>query len=123
MHLRVARYLFYISVAAIAATSAESMIDEAKNSRRPGRPLRLQRGFANIALLVPADLQIACISCKPLTLTKGLPWYDIPERPAAFRVVFEDRVETAPFLRGASRALAARRLAAHLETRLASRHL
>ena len=88
----------------------------------PGRPLRLQRGFANIALLVPADLQIACISCEPLTLTKGLPWYDIPERPAAFRVVFEDRVETAPFLRGASRALAARRLAAHLETRLASRH-
>jgi 1-acyl-sn-glycerol-3-phosphate acyltransferase len=88
----------------------------------PGRPLRLQRGFANVALLVPADLQIACIYCAPLMLTKGLPWYEIPERPGAFRVVFEDRVETAPFLRDASRAIAARRLAAHLETRFASRH-
>ncbi len=86
----------------------------------PGQAPRLQRGFANIALLVPADLQLVRIGCNPVTLTKGLPWYDVPERPASFCVSFEDRVATAEFLGYGSRALGARRLTTYLETRFAA---
>ena len=86
----------------------------------PGQAPRLQRGFANIALLVPADLQIVRIGCNPVTLTKGLPWYDVPERRACFSVSFEDRVASADFLSYGSRALGARRLTTYLETRFAA---
>jgi 1-acyl-sn-glycerol-3-phosphate acyltransferase len=87
----------------------------------PGQSPRIRRGFANIALLVPADLQIVRISCDPITLSKGSPWYDIPERRAWFRVMIDDFVATADFMRYGSRALGARRLASYLETRFALR--
>jgi len=85
----------------------------------PGEPLRLRRGFANIALLVPADLQIVRISCDPITLLKGSAWYDIPERRASFRVVIDEVVASADFMRYGSRALGASKLASYLETRFA----
>jgi hypothetical protein len=69
---------------------------------------------------VPADLQLVRISCNPITLTKGLRWYDIPERRASFRVSFEDRVATAAFMGYGSRALGARRLTSYLETRFSA---
>jgi 1-acyl-sn-glycerol-3-phosphate acyltransferase len=87
----------------------------------PGQPTRLRRGFANIALLVPADLQIVRISCDPITLLKGSTWYDIPERRASFRVTIDEVVAAADFMRYGSRALGARKLATYLETRFALR--
>jgi 1-acyl-sn-glycerol-3-phosphate acyltransferase len=88
----------------------------------PGQPARVRRGFANIALLVPANLQIVHISCDPITLSKGSAWYDIPERRASFRVMIDGVVATGDFIRCGSRALGARRLATYLETRFALRH-
>lgn len=81
----------------------------------PGQPLRFQRGFANIALLAPADIQLIRITCEPITLTKGSPWYAVPERRASFRVVAEDRLSAVPFLNFGSRSLGARRLTAQLQ--------
>jgi 1-acyl-sn-glycerol-3-phosphate acyltransferase len=83
----------------------------------PGQPLRFQRGFAHIAALLGVNLQVIKISCSPITLTKGEAWYRIPERAPRFRVEVEETVEIGPFLEGASRPLAARRLVAHLERR------
>ncbi len=85
----------------------------------PGKLRRFQRGFASIALLAPADMLTVRISCEPITLTKGAPWYDVPERRACFRVTVDERIEAAPFLRYGSRALGARRLTAYLERRFA----
>jgi 1-acyl-sn-glycerol-3-phosphate acyltransferase len=85
----------------------------------PGKLRRFQRGFASIALLAPADVLVVRISCDPITLTKGAPWYDVPERRACFRVAVDERIEPAPFLRYGSRALAARKLTAYLERRFA----
>jgi 1-acyl-sn-glycerol-3-phosphate acyltransferase len=82
----------------------------------PGQPLRFQRGFANIALLAPADMQLVRISCEPITLVKGSPWYAVPERRAAFRVAAEARLSAAPVLGLGERSLGARRLAAHLQS-------
>jgi 1-acyl-sn-glycerol-3-phosphate acyltransferase len=86
----------------------------------PGQPPRLQRGFANIALLVPVDLHVIRIGCDPVMLTKGLRWFDVPARRACFQVSLEERVATADFMSYGSRALGARRLTTYLETRFAA---
>jgi len=81
---------------------------------RPGRPVRLQRSFANIAAAAAAEIQVVTIRCQPTTLIKGSPWYDIPERrvrydiAAAHRIPMDDRPEL-------PRALRARRLATALQ--------
>jgi 1-acyl-sn-glycerol-3-phosphate acyltransferase len=82
----------------------------------PGQPLRFQRGFANVALSANVDLLPIRIECNPITLTKGLPWYQVPQRRAAFRVSVGERIAVAPFLAHSSRAVGARRLASFLET-------
>ena len=81
----------------------------------PGQPLRLQRGFANIALLVPADLQLLRVQCRPITLVKGEPWWRVPERRANFRVTAGDVLPVAPYLACGPRAIGARRLTTHLQ--------
>ncbi len=81
----------------------------------PGQPLRLQRGFANIALLVPADLQLLRLECRPITLVKGEPWWHVPERRANFRVTAGDLLPVAPYLACGPRAIGARRLTSHLQ--------
>ena len=81
----------------------------------PGRPLRLQRGFANIALLVPTDLQLLRLQCQPITLVKGEAWWRVPARRANFRVTAGEVLPVAPFLACGSRAIGARRLTSHLQ--------
>src|SRR6185312_5089704 len=39
----------------------------------PGQRLRFQRGFAHIATLTGANLQLVAITCEPVTLIKGQP--------------------------------------------------
>lgn len=82
----------------------------------PGRRLRFQRGFAHIATHTGASLQLVTITCSPITLVKGRPWYVIPERAPIFRVSVEERLEADRFLGAGSRALGARRLVSYLET-------
>jgi 1-acyl-sn-glycerol-3-phosphate acyltransferase len=81
----------------------------------PGQPLRLQRGFANVALLVPADLQLLRLHCEPITLVKGEPWWRVPKRRANFRVTVGELLPVAPFLACGPRAIGARRLTSHLQ--------
>jgi 1-acyl-sn-glycerol-3-phosphate acyltransferase len=81
----------------------------------PGEKLRFQRGFANVALRVNVDLLPVRIECNPITLTKGLPWYRVPPRRAAFHVSVGERIAVAPFMAHASRAVGARRLTSFLE--------
>jgi len=82
----------------------------------PGQRPRFQRGFAHIATLTGADLQIVTITCEPITLVKGQPWYVIPDRPPTFRIEIGELLRTQPFLDTPSRARGARRLVSHLES-------
>jgi 1-acyl-sn-glycerol-3-phosphate acyltransferase len=82
----------------------------------PGQALHFQRGFAHIATLLAADLQPITITCEPITLVKGAPWYRIPPRPGHWRLEAANRIEIRPFLDCAARPLAARRLVSHLES-------
>jgi 1-acyl-sn-glycerol-3-phosphate acyltransferase len=81
----------------------------------PGAPFRLQRGFAHIATLTRTDLQVVTITCNPVTLLKGQPWYDIPVRAARFRIEIDHQIAIEPFLQERSRAIGVRRLVSHLE--------
>jgi 1-acyl-sn-glycerol-3-phosphate acyltransferase len=83
---------------------------------RPGQPVSLRRGAAQIALAADAEILPVTITVVPTTLTKGEPWYHIPPRPFHVTVSVGEPVPSAQFLRnGASRALAARHLTEHFE--------
>ncbi len=50
----------------------------------PGQPLKMQRGFANLALCANADIQALSLKCHPVMLIKGAKWYDIPPKRAHY---------------------------------------
>lgn len=59
----------------------------------PGKPRRLQRGFAHVAIRTGAPIRLATVSCAPPTLLKGQKWYQIPPRRPRFTVRIHDRIE------------------------------
>jgi 1-acyl-sn-glycerol-3-phosphate acyltransferase len=63
----------------------------------PGKPMRLQRGAAHIALAADADILPVTVTCTPVTLFKGNPWYRVPERRFHMRVVVGEPVAAANF--------------------------
>jgi 1-acyl-sn-glycerol-3-phosphate acyltransferase len=77
----------------------------------PGKPIRMQRGAAHIALAADADILPVTIDCDPPTLFKGNPWYRVPERPFHMKVVVGEPVPASRFRReGEAPTRAARRL-------------
>lgn len=58
---------------------------------RPGKPLEFQRGAAQIILAANCNVRKLKITCDPITLTKGLPWYKIPEKRAVFTLEVLDK--------------------------------
>ncbi|MBP2292053.1 lysophospholipid acyltransferase family protein [Azospirillum rugosum] len=87
----------------------------------PGEPMRLRRGFANIATLLGAELQLVTITCSPATLIKGEPWWAIPSRRPRFRVEVGDRIDAKAWLGTQHRSLAARKLVRFIEQYYAER--
>jgi 1-acyl-sn-glycerol-3-phosphate acyltransferase len=79
-----------------------------------GQPMRLHRGFANIATLAEADLQPMTITCWPPFLEKGKPWWHVPVARPCYRVAVGERLAVRQFLESGSRPLAARRLTAYM---------
>jgi len=78
----------------------------------PGRPLRMQRGAAHIALAADSEILPVTIACDPPTLFKGNPWYRVPARRFHLNVVVGTPVAARDFVRGNEvPARAARRLA------------
>ncbi len=81
----------------------------------PGLPVRLQRGFANIATLAEVDLQLLRLTCEPPILHKGNPWWRVPARRTRFRLEVGERLGIAGFMDAPSRPQAVRRLVAHIQ--------
>jgi 1-acyl-sn-glycerol-3-phosphate acyltransferase len=85
----------------------------------PGKPMRLQRGAARIALQSGAPVVPLQIRCEPITLTKGLKWYQVPERPAHYTFTVLPPLHADWYQReGEPQGAAARRLTAQFETLL-----
>ena len=88
----------------------------------PGRPLRLQRGCANLALRCGCDIRVVTITCSQSYLTKHTPWYRIPPQRPHFTVRAGPRLSVAGFASrhpGLGPAALSRRLTAALAEELA----
>jgi 1-acyl-sn-glycerol-3-phosphate acyltransferase len=80
---------------------------------RPGQPMRLQRGAANVAVRGALDITPVVIRCDIPWLTKGAAWWRVPLRRANVVVEVQPDLAVRPFLDDPP-ALAARRLTDHL---------
>lgn len=105
-----------MTVCADILRSGQNLIVFPEGSRTViGQPVRFRRGFANIATLAGADLQLVRISCDPPLLHKGNPWWRVPPRRSRFHLVVDKRLDINQFLRYRFRSLAARKLVDYLE--------
>lgn len=98
------------------AASGNLIIFPEGTRTRPGEPLRMQRGAAQIATRAVQDITPVTIRCTPLGLTKGQPWWQVASRRLHFDICVGEDIAVAPFLTasGGEPALAARRLTDHL---------
>ena len=90
---------------------------------RPGEPLRLQRGAAQIAARGVRNVTPVDIRCEPLSLTKGAPWWQVPKRPMHFVIKIGADIVIEPFLtrNQGETSLAARQLTDHLHELFSAR--
>ncbi len=98
--------------------TGNSLVIFPEGTRTPvGGMMTLQRGAANIAVRGACDITPVTISCVPLSLTKGLPWWKVPRRRMQFTITVHDAIAVAPFIERAEGevAIAARRLTQHLQ--------
>lgn len=101
----------------VAMASGKDLIIFPEGTRsRPGERLHFRRGFANIALLAEAQIQLITIDCRPIMLSKGDPWWKIPAKRSHFRILVGDRLDAADTLGYQYRSLAARQLVRRLQT-------
>lgn len=83
----------------------------------PGQALHFQRGFAHIALASGVKVRPVLITCRPITLVKGEPYYKIPASPPHFRIEVSAAIDAAHYTHGTvgARALDARKLVSSIE--------
>ncbi|WP_343988855.1 lysophospholipid acyltransferase family protein [Kangiella japonica] len=83
----------------------------------PNKPIKLQRGAANIAVRCEQNLLPVIIDCNPTTLTKQEKWYQIPSRRALFSMRVIEEIDVIPFIQNEkNQSIAARRLTDHIKT-------
>ncbi|WP_417822320.1 lysophospholipid acyltransferase family protein [Terasakiella sp.] len=81
----------------------------------PGKGLKFQRGFANIAALVPCNIQPITISCIPPSLAKGQKWYEIPPTKMQFNFWVEEQLDIQTYIGHQPRSKVVRKLTRDLE--------
>ena len=64
----------------------------------PHKDLKLQRGSARIALHAQKNITPVTITCTPPALTKGTPWYKVPERTFHIELNVGEDIDIHPFL-------------------------
>jgi 1-acyl-sn-glycerol-3-phosphate acyltransferase len=70
-----------VAACAAALRDGRSLVVFPEGTRtRPGEPMSLQRGAAQIALTAGCDFRPVTITCEPITLFKGNAWYRVPAR-------------------------------------------
>lgn len=87
---------------------------------RPGEPLTIQRGAAQIAVRSACPLRLVHIDCDQRYLDKHSRWYQIPPRRPMIRVSVRQRIESLDFVEKCDDvpAMAARRLSHYLRQAL-----
>jgi len=84
----------------------------------PGKPLRLQRGAAAIALTTGAPLKLVHLDCVPMTMFKGNAWYRVPPQRPCFTLRLGGTLDPGDYWQNGERLSAAtRRLTRDLQSR------
>lgn len=83
----------------------------------PGKPVHLERGFANIAIRAGAPIRLVTVCCNPPMLRKGEKWYKSPLRRPRFQVSVGERIDTAGSFRSDVPSRGARDLTAQVTRR------
>jgi 1-acyl-sn-glycerol-3-phosphate acyltransferase len=101
-----------INACATALGEGRSLMVFPEGTRtRPGEPMKLQRGAAQIALAAQVDLRPVTITCDPISLYKGTPWFRVPRRRSHWVLSVGDPIAVGPYLAsGEPHSLAARHL-------------
>ena len=87
-----------------------------EGTRTPPQALpHFHRGFANIATLTEAPIQLVFLTCTPPFLFKGEPWWHVPQQKPFFRVTLGEQLDAAKYSLYGQRALNARKLVESLE--------
>lgn len=81
----------------------------------PGQAYHFQRGAAAIALQANAIVTPVTLICTPSTLTKGLPWYQIPARRFHLQMHVGDDIKLDEFMALQPRSIAVRHLTRHFQ--------
>lgn len=81
----------------------------------PGEALKLQRGAANVALRADVPITPVVITCEPITLTKGAPWYRVPDRRFHITMKMQSNIDVEPFADVGNPSRAARHLTNFLQ--------
>lgn len=77
----------------------------------PGKEMVLQRGAAHIALRLNCPIRTVQIRATPPSLTKNLPWYQVPERRMDFSITVRGMLNPGAYIdQNMPMSLAARRL-------------
>lgn len=98
-----------------AVDRGEALIVFPEGTRtKPGQELILKRGAAHIAIRTAANVTPVIIQCKPVTLTKGEPWYHIPPKRPHFVIRIEQPIEVTAYINNVKPSMAARNLTADL---------
>jgi 1-acyl-sn-glycerol-3-phosphate acyltransferase len=95
-------------VQALAAGRSLVVFPEGTRTR-PGQPLNLQRGAAQIALAARVPLTPVTITCDPITLFKGNSWFRVPARRPHWVIAVGEPIAVSGFL-SEPHSLAARHL-------------
>ena len=83
---------------------------------KPNKPMKLQRGAANIALRCEKNFMPVIIDCNPTTLTKNEKWYQIPDKQVNFSLRVCPEINIQPFIDPTlSASLQARKVTAYLK--------
>lgn len=103
----------------IAAGEAILIFPEGTRTR-PGEPLVIQRGAANIAVRCRCELRLVHIHCDQRYLDKHSRWYQIPQRKPMITVSVKQRIDSQSFMANQDDAptIAARRLSQYLSQEL-----
>ena len=105
-----------VTAARHAASAGRPVVIFPEGTRaRPGELVRFHRGFAHLATLLDADIQLVLITCTPSTLTKGEKWWAIPPHRPVFRVSPAGWVRAESWRGSPHRSIAVRAIVRRLE--------
>jgi 1-acyl-sn-glycerol-3-phosphate acyltransferase len=101
-----------VAACAAALREGRSLVVFPEGTRtRPGEPMSLQRGAAQIALAAHCDFRPVTITCEPITLYKGNAWYRVPGRRPHWILAVGEPIRVGDFTTpGEAPSLAARHL-------------